>query len=376
MNTQPRTLDVITGNNDLELLYTNKKFPIFMGCVNGDSSLDEFEDMCWYISKSSGVIQLNPVINLNILYKESHGSGTVGKMWDFHHEKFSKFIETYKPNVVLEIGGNQGILVKKYLKSNPNVDWTIIDPNVPNDLPIKTIKCIFDENVKLTRKYDTIIHSHLIEHIYDINKFLSNISSISSNNTSMIFSVPNLQTMLEKNQSNCLNFEHSFFLSEPYIDFLLSKHGFEVIHKYHFHSNNSIFYYTKKSNSFIKQPLPNLYDHNKQLFINHINYITDETNNLNNIVNEAECPIYLFGAHIFSQYLISFGLDVSKIVSVLDNDCNKQNKRLYGTNLMVESPIVLKNINKPIVILKSGIYNEEIKSDIYNNINKNVIFIE
>ena len=85
--------------------------------------------------------------------------------------------------------------------------------------------------------------------------------------------------------------------------------------------------------------------------------------------------MYLFGAHVFSQYLISFGLETDNIVSLLDNDSNKHNKRLYGTSLMCYAPSVLKDVKNPIVILRAGVYNDEIKKDILQNINFNTIFI-
>ena len=90
---------------------------------------------------------------------------------------------------------------------------------------------------------------------------------------------------------------------------------------------------------------------------------------------DNEQSIYLFGAHVFAQYLIEFGLDTSRIVCLLDNDINKQGKRLYGTNMMVKSPKVLTDIKNPIIILKAGVYDDEIKRDILENINKDVKFL-
>jgi hypothetical protein len=72
----------------------------------------------------------------------------------------------------------------------------------------------------------------------------------------------------------------------------------------------------------------------------------------------------LFGAHIFSQTLLNFGLDEKLIECILDNDNKKHNKRLYGTNLMVKPPNILKNYNNPTVILRAGVYNNEIKNQI------------
>ena len=42
---------------------------------------------------------------------------------------------------------------------------------------------------------------------------------------------------------------------------------------------------------------------------------------------------------------------------------------------MVESPKILKDDLNPLVILKAGVYNEEVKTDILNNINKNAVII-
>jgi hypothetical protein len=95
---------------------------------------------------------------------------------------------------------------------------------------------------------------------------------------------------------------------------------------------------------------------------------------LNRTINAIKQPLYLFGAHIFSQHLIAFGLDTKRIVSLLDNDPNKQGKRLYGTNLMVQSPKALRGVNNPSVILKAGVYDDEIKQDILGNINSGTNF--
>ena len=93
-------------------------------------------------------------------------------------------------------------------------------------------------------------------------------------------------------------------------------------------------------------------------------------------MSESTQPVYLFGAHVFAQYLIAFGLDTSRIVSLLDNDPKKQGKRLYGTTLLVQSPAVLRGDRRPTVILKAGVYNEEIKDDMLANINESTTFFE
>ena len=119
----------------------------------------------------------------------------------------------------------------------------------------------------------------------------------------------------------------------------------------------------------------NKYSKYKKMFIDFISHHESMVKEINLKISDSDSQIYLFGAHIFSQYLFAFGLNSNNITSILDNSPLKIGKRLYGSNLCVESPKVLKNIKNPLVILKAGLYNEEIKNDIINNINPNVIFI-
>jgi hypothetical protein len=74
--------------------------------------------------------------------------------------------------------------------------------------------------------------------------------------------------------------------------------------------------------------------------------------------------------------LIAFGLDTRRIICLLDNDPRKQGKRLYGTDLAVQSPEVLRGEDTPIVILKAGVYNQEIQNAILQQINGHTLFWE
>ena len=373
-----RPKDLVYETEDLEFLYKYEKFPSFMGCVDSSLNEDLLFDMSWFISRKSGMIQLNPLLPLDIVYKESHFSGTIGQKWNNHHEDFSTFILKYKPKKVLEIGGFHAILANKCLK-HIECEWTIIDPNpqLTDNLKIKTIKGFFDENFSSDYEYDTIIHSHLIEHVYDINKFLLKISNILKEKSKVIFSIPDLKTMLQKQYTNTLNFEYTYYISEDYLDFFLAKYKFKIIEKVKYIENNSIFYCIEKHDHEKLIALDtSQYKTNKRLFLKNIKNHKKETESINKIVNQSKNNVYLFGAHIFSQMLIAHGLKIKKIKNILDNDIRKQNKRLYGTNLFVKSPLILKNEKEPIVILKAGIYNAEIKKQILTNINSKTVFIE
>jgi len=377
MNYINRNTDVVFGNNDLEDLYTFKNFPVFMGCTEQNFSEDILFDMNWKISKKSGMIQLNPLLPLEIVYNTEHGSGTTGKIWDDHHTSFAEFIFKFKPKSILEIGGLHGVLAEKYLKLDNNIKWTMVEPNptVDPNLPIKVIKEFFNDKFTSNEKFEAVIHSHVLEHVYNPDEFINHKSSFMNEGDLLIFTLPNMEVMLENNYTNCINFEHTMYLTEPYIEYFLNKYNFELVEKQYFKKDHSIFYCAKKSNKISVNPPEELYEKNKSTFQQYINSHLDEVNKINKIIKNTDLPVYLFGAHVFSQYLISFGLDISKIVYLLDNDIKKENKRLYGTSLISKNPKILKDIPEAIVILRAGVYNDEIKNDILTNINSNITFI-
>jgi 2-polyprenyl-3-methyl-5-hydroxy-6-metoxy-1,4-benzoquinol methylase len=377
MNYISRDKDVVFQNNDLEPLYTFKQLPVFMGCTDQPLNEDVLADMNWNISKESGMIQLNPLLPLEVVYSAEHGSGTTGKTWDEHHTEFANFINSFKPKSILEIGGLHGILAEKYLKLDSEVKWTMIEPNPTVDptLPITVIKGFFDDKFTSDEKFEAVIHSHVLEHVYNPDEFISHKSSFMNDGDLLIFTLPNMQVMLENNYTNCINFEHTIYFTEPYIEYFLNKYNFELVEKKYFRKDHSIFYCARKTNN-VEAKLPEgLYELNKSTFKKYIDLHNKDVAYLNTVINNSTSPIFLFGAHIFSQYLIAFGLDTSKVVCLLDNDTKKEGKRLYGTTLISHSPKILKDYKSATVILRAGVYNDEVKKDILNNINSNVTFI-
>ena len=370
---------VFSGREDLEALHSFKDFPVFMGCVDHPPKEDIKAPMRWWISRSTGSLQLNPLIPPQVLYGQSHGSGSVGTLWRRHHLEFADFVRKHSLDCVLEIGGGHGILAENCLQLKPKLRWTIVEPNptLPDGSLVRVIKKMFDENFIVDKEVDTLVHSHVLEHIYEPDRFMAQISHNLVKGKRLLFSIPNLKVMLERKYNNCINFEHTTFLTEPFIEYILQHNGFMVEEKRYFLDDHSIFYAAIRDDSAIGLArMPDEYKHNRQLYMDYIRYHSDLIKALNSKMRDRRGGIYLFGGHIFSQYLLQFGLDEPRIQCILDNDPHKQGKRLYGSNLIVRSPKVLKGIQNPVVILKAGVFNEEIKKDILGKINPAVEFWE
>ena len=374
-----RNHSVISNKESLEHLYTFKDFPIFMGCTDEPIKDDMFMDMIWTIDKGSGLVQLLDLVPLEILYSKQHMDAT-GSTWDKYNSLLSEFISSEYEGDILEIGGGSGKLAQKVTALNKTVKYFIVEPNplIKETDRIKIIRSFFSNKIKnKDNKIGTVTLSQVLEHAYNPEEFLTEIRNFLPEDGKFIFGYPNLEYFFLNKHTNAINFEHTMLMTDYYVDYFLNKTGFKILKKESF-GNHSFFYSVQKVNntelelniSFVSQ-----YKKYKKMFEDFISYHEDMIEEINLKTRSHDGDIYLFGAHIFSQYLISFGLSTKRVISILDNSPIKIGKRLYGTNLKVNSPKILSKSSNPMVILKAGVYNDEIKKDIIENINPNTSFI-
>ena len=172
MNYEIREKCAVCGSESFEIL-SSIDYPVFCGTTTDSIDKDLIANEEIVIS-SEGILQLRKLIPLEILYADEHGSGAVGGIWDLHHREFSKFIAKFNPKKVLEIGGGHG-KIARFCVDVLGVDWTIIEPNVRDRQEgVKYIDSFFKKEF-LEESYDTIVHSHTFEHIYNPNEFLRDI---------------------------------------------------------------------------------------------------------------------------------------------------------------------------------------------------------
>ena len=374
-----RSTSVITKEKNVEHLFTFKDFPVFFGGTKSSLEEDLVAEMVWEIDPITGIIQLSKLIPLDILYSQQHFDAT-GSTWQEYNNQLSEYVVKNASGNILEIGGGSGKLAKLVLSKTSGITYTVVEPNptFEEQDSLKIVKCFFTRKLKEEIKdIGTVIFSQVYEHAYDPEEFLSEISDFLIPGGKIVFAYPNLEYLFRHKFTNAINFEHTMLMTDYYVDYFLEKTGFKIIDKIDY-ENHSHFYTVEKiadsKNNKVSIP-SSRYEHYKSMFQDFVNYHKELVDQLNAEIENTAKPVYLFGAHIFSLYLIAFGLNSSKIEAILDNSPLKQGKRLYGTELKVLSPQALKNIKDPLIILKAGLYNEEIKADILNNINSETIFI-
>ncbi len=374
-----RAVDVIQGQDDLEHLFAFRNFPVFLGCTHAPASTDQVADLSFAISRHSGCVQLDRLVPLDLLYAENHAP-VVGALWDQHHREFAAFVAGCQPRSVLEIGGAHGMLARNFQDSHPDTRWTIVEPNpIPVEgLNARFIRGFFDSSFQAEERYDTIVHSHTLEHIYEPRRFIADIAKLAQPGDHHCFAVPDLAAWFERKYTNALNFEHTYLLTDEYMRGLLAEHGFQVVRQQGFGDRHSVFYDTVKGtpDAALRQIYPaELYTRHKALALDYQRYLQDEVAKINAAVQQAPGQVFLFGAHVFSQTLINQGLDTTRVVCLLDNAKLKQGQRLYGTQLQVQDPSVLRGLDRPTVIIRAGAYEAEIKAGILAQHNADTRFV-
>ena len=375
-----RTNCIISQNDKLKNFFSLKNFPVFIGCTDQKKNKELFFDMNWSIGTTSGLIQLKDLIDQKIIYSNYH-SEAVGAVWKKHHEEFSKFIIKYCDQRIIEMGGGANNLANICSKSKKIKNWfnfelAKVDSNlIKHNKKVKYINKSIDEKSikKYVVKNTSFVHSHVLEHLYTPIETLQGILKFKEIDK-MIFSIPNLKMYLQRKYSNVINFEHTYLITEEVLKKMLNMMNFKIKKKKYFREH-SIFIYAEKIKNRKKYKMPNLKKY-QIMYKDMIFFYKQKTLKMNKIfLTKNKNSNFLFGAHVFSQFLINLGLKENKFKYVLDNSLIKENKRLYGSVLKVQKPEIIRNVDNPIVLANVGQYQAEIEKQL-KMINKKVKIIK
>lgn len=365
-----------------KIIHTEYNVPISFTVMKINKNY-KYSNLSYGYCNKCNIIQLNELIDLDILYENGHNYQVVGDTWK---QYFSQFVDILTPYIknknVLEIGCPSGKIANNCNDYNL---WNIIDPNVKifDNKKIISIRKFFDEKSSFDFDVNVIVHSHLFEHIYDPISFLNNCYNILVENGYMIFGVPNMEYIMKNKISLYFGvmFEHNIFYSVTNIKNMLEQCKFKILDIL-FYKNHSIFFKVQKTNSSgckytLTNNVFNTYNLNlKEQFIENIMYYDNCIKTWINYIDTKNDnkDIYIFGASYNTSLLLHKISDRINIKGVLDNCFEKQGQYFYGYNYLILSPVLLKKENA-IVILKNGIYNEEIKKSLLD-LNANTIFLE
>jgi hypothetical protein len=370
-----RSKCVICRNQVLDDFFELKDFPIYMGVTTRESIEDIFLDQKWVICKYCETVQLSKLLPLDLLYPENH-SAVIGNTWKTHHEKFRDFILEDEIASICEIGASHGYLAGLILDKVP-MEYLVIEPNpLIQDPRIVIIDGFVENHLFEAKNFDAIVHSHVLEHIYEPFSFMLNLAMHLKREGSIYVSFPNIERLISTMGSNSLNFEHTYFLHPKNFEWMIQEIGMRIDRRYSFESHSFFYKCTmdQQSEKCAENNLPKLNIESRK-FIDMWHSLDQFVKDTIALLEHQKADTFIFGAHVFAQGLLHCGLRNTSICGILDNDPAKEGKRLYGTNLFVHNPDILENLVSPIVILKASHYQEEIKKQILS-INASTLIVE
>jgi 2-polyprenyl-3-methyl-5-hydroxy-6-metoxy-1,4-benzoquinol methylase len=337
---------------------------MFMGASANDDNY-EFSDMNWGFCNSCGCVQLLELIDPDKLYKVSHNP-SIGATWVKHNEEFSNVIKSYKIETVIDIGG-ANLKLANIISSLPgNQKYNVVDYSskaykcTEISDKINLVRCSI-ENYQMNNLANGIVMSHTFEHIYDPVSLLKNVRNYLNDDGRIFLSVPNIKQQLKDGFLNAMSFEHTFFIDHQYIEFIANNAGYELERRVDFSSHNS-FYVFKKG--ITKPCVHSSPTESRHVFETFVENLKNEVASINSKMLTNDEEYYIFGAHMFAQYLINFGLNCDRIVGIVDNDAGKIGNYLYGTSFKVIHPDELNKKEKVSIIVRAAQYTAEIVSQL------------
>ena len=181
-------------------------------CLNGNLKVKFCKDCSFYFSDSNNTQEdyNNYYMLFNNYQQQNYCPDKDKRCADFIKKKFDDF----KINTILDYGSGNG-KIADLLSINFEVDNFDIG---------------MEENNK---KYDLLILSHVLEHIYNLNSFIKNVSKNINDNGFLYIEIPNAD-FYEEFENICplqeINIEHINFFSKYALNKLLINNGFHCVY--------------------------------------------------------------------------------------------------------------------------------------------------
>ena len=356
--------------SELENIESFENFPVFMGAGDGNKR----DTLIFSSCQKCCHVQLGHYADLADTYSNNHNLEVVGETWTEHFRQLKDFTEPHLGNDVLEIGDATGKLSSHFL--DKSLKWEVVEPNpaLPNSEKRIFHKCFF-EDFSTEKKYDCILHSHVLEHALDPISFLSKCRHFLKPSGKLIMSIPNMKAIVDNHRLPvlALNFEHVYYLDELVARVMLSRAGFRVVSSYAYKSHSIFFECTPAEATEVSIPL-DISRRIRSTFINNFHFSRHNGIEINKKIKETNKKVYMFGCHIPTQFLLNTQINESDCFAILDNATSKQGKKLYGTNLNTLPPATIADQEAAVVTSHTGMYAQEINKQLLS-INPNVEII-
>ena len=192
------------------------------------------------LCKKCGLSQLSIIPNTKKIFSEYDYLSSSSKALDKHYQKLvNKIVKKYnvkKSDPVLDIGCNDGILLKHYIKKTNTIIG--IEPSnaiekIKNKKKFNLINKFF--NYKTAKLYiknyynpRVITITNVLAQIDDLNDFVKGLKNISGKKTVIIIEFPYALTMIDRTFFDLIYHEHLSYFNLTCVNYLFKKFNFKI----------------------------------------------------------------------------------------------------------------------------------------------------
>jgi len=329
-----------------------------------------------YICKKCHHLQLLDVVDKKHLFSNYHYFTSANKPIIEHFKKYAdhvydKILEKKENPFVVEIGSNDGTLLKQLKKYKINVLG--IEPaknlaEISRKSGIKTENKFFNLNLakKIAKKEnaDLVIANNVLGHVDDLHQFIIGIKKLLKNDGIFVFEVPHALNLIEKLEFDTIYHEHISYFSLIPLSSWLKKYDFEIfnLEKQKVHGGTIRVYVSKKNNFQKNRSVENMKVIEKEYGITKINTYKNFSKKIYNlkkilkkkimILKNSEKIIFGYGASAKGNVLLNFCEIDNKILDfITDTTKIKHGKFTPGTKIKIIDPKNRPNKNSKMVAL-------------------------
>ena len=385
----------ICKSSDLKIVLELYKTPIGEN-FNLKKKNNKFFNLDLFQCSSCGLCQLKQVINPKLLYEkylyQSYTSVGLKNHFENYSKKVSKYLSIKKNDLVVDIGSNDGMLLKSFKNSYYRVLG--IEPAkkisiVANKNGINTINSYFNEKTtsKILKNYGNprlVTANNVLANVDNIKNWIINIKKLIKDEGFFVFESFSLRDVIKNKVIDFIYHEHLSIFSTKSIKYLCESNNLKLFNvervttkggslRYYICSQHNKININKNVKKMLSLEIKDKC-FNKKTFEELKKKINLNRLKLNKIIDKNSNNIIGLGASI-SCITLMYQLNIADKVNYLLDD-NKLKHGMYspGSNIKIYDPKKFKyNKNQTLLILAWRFkkfflkkYSSKFKGEIYN----------
>jgi len=352
-------------------------------------NLEKYEDkfpLRLYLCKECYLLQLLDIVDKEILFKEylyltSASKPIVNHFKKYAYDVYEEYLKESKNPLVIEIGSNDGSLLKEFKKLGATVLG--IEPakniaKIANEAGITTENTFLNYDIvkkkSLEKKASIIIGNNVFGHIDDLKEFMKCVKMLSKENGVFIFEVPYLVDLIQKLEFDTIYHEHLSYFSLIPLMKLMEEFNLEIfdVKKQNVHGGTIRVFVSQKNNFKNTIELKKLIDFEREFGINKIETYQKFSENVKELrdqlkiklleFKEEDKKIFGYGAPAKGNVLLNYCNIGTEILDyIIDTTPLKQGLYTPGMHIPVKSDKQnIENPSQQVALLLAWNYEEAI----------------